>query len=141
VDQLLKERMKEFQEAINKSISDSEHISEVVSRIKEDGYDPFLILEATIGVSKKGEKISDASAVTTFSMGASESARWIGENVRVLPTKPDGTTHTSAGKTGRVRTLLPLGAEMRAVVEVESDFIIVSLESLEVLPQSPTRIH
>jgi hypothetical protein len=140
VDQRLKKRMKELGESVNKSLADSELISEVVSRIKEDGYEIFLALEATIGVSKKGEKKSDkASAVSTFSMGASESARWIGENVRVLPTKPDGTTHTSAGKTGRVRTLLPLGAQMRAVVEVENDFIIVSLESLEVLPQSSTR--
>lgn len=140
MDQQLKERMKELGEAINKSLSDSGHISEVVSRIKEDGYDPFLVLEATIGVSKKGEKISDkSSAVSTFSMGTSESARWIGENVRVLPTKPDGTPHPSADKTGRVRKLLPLGAQMRAVVEVENDFILVSVESLEVLQHPPTR--
>ncbi|MFZ1918426.1 MAG: hypothetical protein WAU58_12690 [Terriglobales bacterium] len=141
MDQRLKERMRELGAAINKSLSDSGHISEAVSRIKEDGYDPFLVLEATIGVSKQGEKTSDkASAVSTFSMGTSESAGWMGENVRVSPTKPDGTPHPSAGKTGRVRKLLPLGAQMRAVVEVESDdFIIVSVESLEVLHESPTR--
>jgi hypothetical protein len=70
VDQQLKERMKELGEAINKSLSDSGPISAVVSRIKEDGYDPFLVLEATIGVSKRGEQISDkASAVSTFSIG------------------------------------------------------------------------
>jgi hypothetical protein len=134
VDQRLKEQMKELGEAINKSLSDSGHISEVVSRIKEDGYDPFMVLEATIGVSKKGEKISDkASAVSTFSMGTSESAR----SVRVLARKPDGTPHPSAGKTGRVRKLLPIGAQMRAVVEVENDFILVSVESLEVLQHPP----
>jgi hypothetical protein len=140
VDQELKERMKELGEAINKSLSDSEPISAVVSRIKEDGYNPFMILEATIAVSKRGEQISDkASAVSTFSMGTSESARWIGEIVRVAPRKPDGTPHPSAGKTGKVRTLLPLGAQMRAVVEVENDFILVAVESLEVLQQPPTR--
>ena len=140
MDQQLKERMKELGEAINKSLSDSAPISEVVSRIKEDGYDIFLVLEATISVSKQGEKISDkASAASTLSMGTSESARWIGEDVRVGPTKPDGTPHPSAGKTGRVRTLLPLDAQIRAVVEVENDFILVSLESLEVLEQPPTR--
>ena len=115
------------------------HISEVVSRIKEDGYDIFLVLEATIGVNKKGEKTSDkASAVSTFSMSTSESARWIGKNVRVGPTKPDGTPDPSAGKTGRVRNVLPLGGQMRAVVEVENDFILVSVKSLEVLQQPPT---
>lgn len=137
--QPLKERMEELGEAINKSLSDSRHISEVISRIKEDGYDVFLVLEATIGVNKKSEISGKASAVSTFSLGTSESDRWMGESVRVLPTKPDGTPHPSAGKTGRVRKLLPLGAKMRAVVEAESDFILVSVESLEVLQQPSTR--
>jgi hypothetical protein len=137
MDQPLKERMKELGDAINKSLSDSGPISEVVSRIKEDGYDIFLTLEATIGVSKIGENISDkASAVSTLPFGP-ESARWLGENVKVGPAKPDGTPHPNAGKTGRVRKLLPLDAQLRAVVEVENDFILVSLESLEALQQSP----
>jgi len=58
VDQQLKDLMKELGEAINESLSDSEQIAEVVSRIKEGGYDIFLVLEATIGVSKQGEKTS-----------------------------------------------------------------------------------
>jgi hypothetical protein len=68
VDPQLKQLMKELGDAINESLSDSEQISEVVSRIKEGGYDIFLVLEATIGVSKQGEKDSDkTSLVTTMS--------------------------------------------------------------------------
>src|SRR5438132_608039 len=68
VDQQLKQLMKELGEAINESLSDSEAIAEVVSRIKEGGYDIFLVLEATIGVSKQGEKSTDkTSLVTTLS--------------------------------------------------------------------------
>jgi pentose-5-phosphate-3-epimerase len=68
VDQQLKQLMKELGEAINESLSDSEQISEVVSRIKEGGYDIFLVLEATIGVSKQGEQPTDkTSLVTTLS--------------------------------------------------------------------------
>jgi hypothetical protein len=68
VDQQLKQLMKELGEAINESLSDSEQIAEVVSRIKDGGYDIFLVLEATIGVSKQGEKSSDkTSLVTTLS--------------------------------------------------------------------------
>ena len=52
-----KQLMKELGEAINESLADSEQIAEVVSRIKDGGYDIFLVLEATIGVSKPGEKI------------------------------------------------------------------------------------
>src|SRR5436309_5678384 len=68
VDQQLKQLMKELGEATNESLADSDSIAEVVSRIKEGGYDIFLVLEATIGVSKQGEKSNDkTSLVTTLS--------------------------------------------------------------------------
>jgi hypothetical protein len=68
VDQQLKQLMKELGEAINGSLSDSEQIAEVVARIKEGGYDIFLVLEATIGVSKQGDRSADkTSLVSTLS--------------------------------------------------------------------------
>jgi hypothetical protein len=70
VDQQLKQLMKELGEAINESLSDSESIAEVVARIKEGGYDIFLVLEATIGVSKQGEQTDKTSLVSTLSTNA-----------------------------------------------------------------------
>jgi hypothetical protein len=68
VDQQLKQLMKELGEAINESLADSDQIAEVVSRIKDGGYDIFLVLEATIGVSKPGEKSNEkTSLVSTLS--------------------------------------------------------------------------
>jgi hypothetical protein len=67
LDQQLKQLMKELGEAINGSLSDSEQIAEVVARIKEGGYDIFLVLEATIGVRKQGEESSDKTLVSTLS--------------------------------------------------------------------------
>lgn len=68
MDQQLKQLMKELGEAINESLADSDQIAEVVSRIKDGGYDIFLVLEATIGVSKPGQKSSEkTSMVTTLS--------------------------------------------------------------------------
>ena len=67
MDPQLKQLMKELGDAINESLSDSEQISEVVSRIKDGGYDIFLVLEATIGVSKQGEKSADKTLVATLS--------------------------------------------------------------------------
>jgi hypothetical protein len=67
VDQQLKQLMKELGDAINESLSDSEQISEVVARIKDGGYDIFLVLEATIGVSKQGEKSPEKTLVSTMS--------------------------------------------------------------------------
>lgn len=66
VDQHLKQLMKELGEAINESLADSDQIADVVTRIKEGGYDIFLVLEATIGVSRPGEKSDKTSMVTTL---------------------------------------------------------------------------
>src|SRR3989442_996369 len=65
VDQQLKQLMKELGEAINESLADSDQIAEVVSKIKDGGYDIFLVLEATIGVSKPGEKSPDKTSMVT----------------------------------------------------------------------------
>ncbi len=71
MDQQLKHLMKELGEAINESLSDSESIAEVIARIKDGGYDIFLVLEATIGVSKQGERSTDkTSLVSTLSSNA-----------------------------------------------------------------------
>ena len=65
MDQHLKQLMNQLGEAINESLSESEQIAEVVSKIKEDGYDIFLVLEATIGVSKPGEKPEERKSTVT----------------------------------------------------------------------------
>jgi len=52
VDKRLKSMMRELGDAINNSLSDSEQIAEVISRIKAGGYDVFVVLEATIGFNQ-----------------------------------------------------------------------------------------
>lgn len=52
MDQKLERLMKQLGEAINDSISSSEQIAEVIARIKSDGYDIFVVLEATVGFNK-----------------------------------------------------------------------------------------
>jgi hypothetical protein len=71
VDQQLKKLMKELGEAINESLGESEQIAEVVTRIKEGGYDIFLVLEATIGVAKQGEKSSHSDSTPGTGSGLS----------------------------------------------------------------------
>ena len=48
--------MEQLGEAINNSLSDSEQIAEVITRIKAGGYDVFLVLEATIGFNERDER-------------------------------------------------------------------------------------
>ena len=55
MDNRLKSMMKELGDAINNSLSDSEQIADVMSRIKDGGYDVFVVLEATIGFNQHDE--------------------------------------------------------------------------------------
>ena len=57
MDQQLKKLMKELGEAINDSLSDSDEIAEVISRIKAGGYDVFVVLEATVGYSQRDQEV------------------------------------------------------------------------------------
>ncbi len=85
MDQQLKQLMKELGDAINESLSDSESIAEVVSRIKEGGYDIFLVLEATIGVSKQGEQTADqASLVSARSLSSNAELKISDQDLKFL---------------------------------------------------------
>ena len=54
--------MKQLSEAINDSISDSEQVGKVITRIKAAGYDIYVVLEATVGFNKREEEAAAAPA-------------------------------------------------------------------------------
>jgi len=56
----MKQRIKELGDAINETLANSDQIAEVIARIKEEGYDVFLVLEATVGFNRRDEE-SDES--------------------------------------------------------------------------------
>lgn len=56
----MNDRIKKLGEAINETLSNSEQIAEAISRIKSDGYDVFLVLEATVGFNKREAALDDA---------------------------------------------------------------------------------
>lgn len=51
----MQELMQNLGNAINDALSDSEGIAEAIGKIRQAGYDVFLILEATIAFNKKSE--------------------------------------------------------------------------------------
>jgi hypothetical protein len=61
VNTRLKRLMKELGEAINGTLSESDQIAHVIAKIKEEGYDIFLVLEATIGFNRHDEELQQAS--------------------------------------------------------------------------------
>ena len=56
MNQRLKQLMKELGEAINESLSEAEPIAAVIGKIKGEGYDVFLVLEATVGFNRHEEE-------------------------------------------------------------------------------------
>jgi len=61
VNTRLKRLMKELGEAINGTLSESDQIAQVIAKIKDEGYDIFLVLEATIGFNRHDEEGRQAS--------------------------------------------------------------------------------
>jgi len=74
--------MKELGEAINSSLSDSDEIAAVISRIKAGGYDVFLVLEATIGVNQRDEEVVEKRRIRTPRSG--DEFRMTSQDVKFL---------------------------------------------------------
>ena len=56
MDERLKQLMQKLGQAINESLSESEEIAEIIGEIRNEDYDVFLILEATIGLNKREDE-------------------------------------------------------------------------------------
>lgn len=48
--------MKDLGDAINGSLAESDQIAQVIAKIKDEGFDIFLVLEATIGFNRHDEE-------------------------------------------------------------------------------------
>ena len=62
VNTRLKQLMKDLGEAINGSLSESDQIAQVIAKIKDEGFDIFLVLEATIGFNRHDDAEAGAEA-------------------------------------------------------------------------------
>jgi hypothetical protein len=54
-DAEIKRIMKNLGDALNETLSESERINESIRSIHEAGYEAFLIIDATIGFTRKGK--------------------------------------------------------------------------------------
>jgi len=65
VDDKIKQLLRELGTAINESISSSDDVNRHIQRIRDEGYDLYVILDATIGLNKHDCDDEDAAAPTT----------------------------------------------------------------------------
>ena len=52
MDDKIKQLLRELGTAINESISSSDDVNRHIQRIREEGYDLYVVLDATIGLNK-----------------------------------------------------------------------------------------
>lgn len=53
MDDRIRQLLKDLGEAINESISSSEDVNEHIQRIRDEGYNLYVVLDATIGLDKQ----------------------------------------------------------------------------------------
>ncbi len=56
MDDKIKQLLRELGTAINESISSSENVNEHLQRIRNEGYNLYVVLDATIGLNRLGEE-------------------------------------------------------------------------------------
>jgi ABC-type Zn2+ transport system substrate-binding protein/surface adhesin len=83
MDDQLKQQLKEFGEALNNALFDSKQIARAVARIEEAGYEIFVDLESTVGVSKLGEGSCERSKFAS-ELGVNPDLATIDDQLRPL---------------------------------------------------------
>jgi hypothetical protein len=56
VDDKIKQLLRELGTAINESISGSDDVNKHIQKIRDEGYNLYVVLDATIGLNKTGEE-------------------------------------------------------------------------------------
>jgi hypothetical protein len=66
VDDKIKQLLRDLGTAINESISGSDDVNQQIQRIRDEGYNLYVVLDATIGLNRNdGEEDNDLPETTT----------------------------------------------------------------------------
>ena len=60
MNERIKQLLRELGTAINESISSSDDVHRQIQRIRDEGYDLYVMLDATIGLNKPGDDDEEA---------------------------------------------------------------------------------
>lgn len=93
LDTRTKQLLRELGRAINEAVSDSDHIAEIISKIKASGYDVFLMLDAIVALNEQ-----DALAGTDTDGDLSEQRFLKSLKIRVSSDKKGVPSEAEDGK-------------------------------------------
>ncbi|MCE7960437.1 MAG: hypothetical protein DYH06_21260, partial [Acidobacteria bacterium ACB2] len=72
LDEKVRAALRELGAALNEAVSSSERVHEILGRIRAEGYDPYLVLDATVGLERKGRQAR--AALPSIRRGSSRRA-------------------------------------------------------------------
>jgi hypothetical protein len=72
VDDKIKQLLQDLGTAINESISGSEDVNQHIQRIRDEGYDLYVVLDATIGLNKQEPETTGEELVPVSTRHAKE---------------------------------------------------------------------
>lgn len=64
----IKQLLQDLGTAINESISGSEEVNQHIQRIRDEGYDLYVVLDATIGLNKQTDETDEDESKTVEPM-------------------------------------------------------------------------
>jgi len=70
LDERVREALQELGAALNEAVSASEKVHAILAGLREQGYDAYLVLDATVALEKKGRRSS--AALPSIRRGGSE---------------------------------------------------------------------
>ncbi len=59
MDDKIKQLLRDLGTAINESIAGSDDVNQHIQRIRDEGYNLYVVLDATIGLNKQGDEDGD----------------------------------------------------------------------------------
>jgi hypothetical protein len=62
VDEKIKQLLRDLGSAINESISGSDDVSKQIQKIRDEGYNLYVVLDATIGLNRQDEEPAEVPA-------------------------------------------------------------------------------
>jgi hypothetical protein len=69
MDDKIKQLLRELGTAINESISSSDDVNRQIQKIRDEGYNLYVVLDATIGLNRQdGEEETEAAAAPSTEM-------------------------------------------------------------------------
>lgn len=78
LDERTRSLLRELGAALNKAVSSSERVHEILAQVKSEGYEPYLVLDATVALDRRGRKTS--AALPSIRRGSLHSQRSETEN-------------------------------------------------------------